>query len=447
MRLLSRQAAVLAAVAACLFAVAPLATAQEITEPDVVAARAIVVDAHTGDILYDKRANDPAPMASLTKLFTAFVAIETTPLDRPMTVNDSDLVGEASMGLSAGESIVFETLLHGMLLPSGNDAAHAIARNLGAQPGDTDVQATQRFIDRANARVATLGLHGTRLANPHGLDEDDHFSTARDIAGLTIYALEHEPAFAATISADVYEGDGHAITNTNRLLGAYDGLIGGKTGVTDNAGYCLMQVAERDGRRIVAVLLGSNSDAWYADAEALLDYGFAATAVPGAATRYGQISFGPAPLQVPNAQPAGASDLAVVRTGQSALVAKSDVANAPRRSPWLWIVTSVVLVPASLVALFQVQRAIRPRTVRSSRRVRVVSTARRSPPRHPPGNPLPMHEPVSTTIEPTFEWPAGSTAPRFDDTAEWGVVRNRSDTRRRDNRTHVPAFSPSFSGD
>ncbi|MEX1159038.1 MAG: hypothetical protein WEC79_08940, partial [Thermomicrobiales bacterium] len=290
MRVQFRRAAVVAVACACLLAAAPAGgAAQAIQEPDVVASQAIVVDATTADILFDKGAGDPVAMASLTKLFTAFVAIETTPLDRRLSVSEYDLVGEASMGISAGESLTFETLLHGMLLPSGNDAATTIARNLGAQPGDTDSQATQRFIDRANTRLATLGLHNTHLENPHGLDTDGHYSTARDIAALTLYALDHEPTFAATLQTAQYQAEGHAITNTNRLLGEYDGLIGGKTGVTDNAGYCLMQIAEIDGRRVIVVLLGSTPDAWYADAEALLDYGIAATAVPGTATRYGQI--------------------------------------------------------------------------------------------------------------------------------------------------------------
>ncbi len=220
MGLFCRRATVLAAVAVCLFAVLPTAgSAQTIDQPNVVASHAIVVDASTGDILLDIGAGEPVAMASLTKLFTAFVAIETTSLDRQMNVTDSDLVGEASMGVSAGEILSFQTLLHGMLLPSGNDAATAIARNLGAQAGDSDDQATQRFIARANTRLATLGLHNTHLVNPHGLDADGHYSTARDIAALTLFALDHEPAFAATLQTAEYESEGHAITNTNRLLG------------------------------------------------------------------------------------------------------------------------------------------------------------------------------------------------------------------------------------
>ncbi|MDQ3549773.1 MAG: serine hydrolase, partial [Chloroflexota bacterium] len=200
MRLSYRRAASLAAVICCLLAITPVGGyAKDFEQPDVVATRAIVVDASTGDILLDKGAGEPVAMASLTKLFTAFVAIETASLDRQMTVSDYDLVGEASMGISTGEVLTFGTLLHGMLLPSGNDAATSIARNLGAQTGDSESQASQRFIDRANARLSTLGLHNTHLVNPHGLDADGHYSTARDIAALTLYALDHEPTFGATL--------------------------------------------------------------------------------------------------------------------------------------------------------------------------------------------------------------------------------------------------------
>lgn len=446
MRLLCRRAACLAAVIFCLLAIVPAAgSAQGIEQPDIVATRAIVVNASTGDILLDKGAGEPVAMASLTKLFTAFVAIETTPLERQLTVSDYDLVGEASMGVSAGEVLSFQTLLHGMLLPSGNDAAMAIARNLGSQSGDSDSQATERFIDRANARLATLGLHNTHLVNPHGLDTDGHISSARDIAALTLYALDHEPTFGAVLHTAEYEAEGHSITNTNRLIGVYDGLIGGKTGVTDNAGYCLMQVAERDGQRIIAVLLGSTPDAWYDDAEALLDFGFAATAVPGAATRYGQINFSSAPMiAVPASQPV--DGLAVTDAGVgSALVSQTAIISSPRRSPWLWIISAAVLAPASLFLLLQVQRGLGHRTSRVLR--------------HPAAPVAATHagqviysdtELIRSTrsinhFEPAA-WENVTPDYSFDETTEWRVPVNPSGPRR-DDRPRYPAFSPSYGGD
>ncbi len=446
MGLFRRRATALAVVVVCLFVVWPVVgSAQAIEQPDIIAANAIVVDASTGDILLDKGAGEPVAMASLTKLFTAFVAIETTPLERQMTVSDYDMVGEASMGISAGETLSFQTLLHGMLLPSGNDAATAIARNLGAQPGDSDGQATQRFIDRANTRLATLGLHNTHLVNPHGLDADGHYSTARDIAAVTMFALDHEPTFASTIHTAEYEAEGHAITNTNRLLGSYDGLIGGKTGVTDNAGYCLMQVAERNGQRIIIVLLGSTPDAWYDDAEALLDYGFAATAIPGAATRYGQITFSTAPAIAPPASQAIAG-LAVSDAGLGAsLVSQTDITMTTRRSPWLWIVSAAVLAPASLLMLSQLQRGLSRRASHSSRRRPAYVSA-------PQAGQVVYY--ATDLVAPTYRrdttepaiWENIAPDYRFDETSEWQIPTSYPG-RRRDDRPRYPAFSPSYGGD
>lgn len=435
----------MAVVISCLLAVMPgVGNAQGFERPEIVATRAIVVDATSGDVLYDKNANLPGPMASLTKLFTAFVAIETTPLDQHMNVSDSDLVGEASMGVSTGEILTFQTLLNGMLLPSGNDAAMAIARNLGAQAGDSDSQATQRFVDRANARLQTLGLHDTHLVNPHGLDADGHVSTARDIAAVTMYALSHEPTFASTIHTAEYEAEGHVITNTNRLLGTYTGLIGGKTGVTDNAGYCLMQVAERDGHRVIAVLLGSTPDAWYDDAELLLDYGFMALATPGAAVTTDRISFATAPaIAVPVSQPV--AGLAVTSSGPgTALVSQTAVIDTPRRSPWLWIVTAVVIAPISLLILSQLQRALRGRNDRPVRRHS----------RHVPVSHLGQvvyttsidRQSIASAHRATVEWQHADADFRFDETTEWRVPTAQSEPRRGD-RPRNPVFSPSFSGD
>jgi D-alanyl-D-alanine carboxypeptidase len=444
MRLFCRRAAVLAAIVACLLAIQPAGSAaQEIVEPDIVAERAIVVDATTGDILLDHGANEPVAMASLTKLFTAFVSIESTPLDRQMTVADYDLVGEASMGLSSGEVLSFETLLHGMLLPSGNDAATAIARNLGARTGDSDSEAAQRFIDRANARIATIGIHNTHLVNPHGLDADGHYSTARDLAALTIYALNHEPTFASVISTPEYSGEGHHVTNTNRLLGSYEGLIGGKTGVTDNAGYCLMQVAEQNGRRIVVVLLGSTPEYWYADAEALLDYGFAASAIPGAAPRFGQISFASAPaVTAPTSEPI--AGLAVTESAAgTAVVSQLDIAGTPRRSPWLWIVSAIVVAPAALVTVTQFQRGSQRR---SHRRTTRPAVARPRAAIRTTYDQAPAWRMEEGSAAGTANWQHVAPDYHFDETMDWRLPAARP-TRNREDRSRQPVLFPSYGGD
>jgi D-alanyl-D-alanine carboxypeptidase (penicillin-binding protein 5/6) len=323
------------------------AAANQLDEPSVAASSALVVDAMTGEVLYALDAESPRAMASLTKLFTAFVALETTPLNRRMTVAPADLVGEASMGLEAGESMTFETLLHGMLLPSGNDAASTIARELGEGSQD-------RFMQRANQRLREIGLQHTNLVNPHGLDADGHYSSAHDIAALVLYALHHEPQFAATLATQSYSGDGHTVFSTNRFFGVYPGFVGGKTGVTDDAGYCLMQIAERDGRVVVAVLLGSTSVDWYDDAAALLDYGFATLAVPGRSM--GSEVITPVDGTQQSALAIDRSGFAITEFANGAIVTAPAVDLSRTWSPWFWFAATGVLVPALLVLVVQCER-------------------------------------------------------------------------------------------
>jgi serine-type D-Ala-D-Ala carboxypeptidase (penicillin-binding protein 5/6) len=333
MRLTCRSTAVVMICIFCALVAVPVQVRAEAPdEPAIVAESAIVVDASTGEVLYDHAADDVRPMASLTKLFTAFVAMEIAPLDLPMTVDEVDLVGEASMGLEAGDTLTLLTLLHGTLLPSGNDAASVIARNAGGG-------SQQRFLEHANNRINEMGLTSTHLANPHGLDADGHHSTARDIATLTMHMLATNSRFAAIISTPSFSGDGYTVYNTNRLLNAYEGLIGGKTGVTDAAGYCLMQIAERDGHVVITVLLGSTSGSWYADAERLLDYGFANITVPDHTADQAEITV--------TGLDAG-----------SAIVTLTTLTSDRTWSPWFWVVAILALVPASIIIVLQVQRLL-----------------------------------------------------------------------------------------
>lgn len=269
-------------------------------EPDIAARSAIVIDADTGAVLYAKNPDEPWAPASLTKIVIALVALESAPLDQTLTVEQYDLVGEASMGLAAGDELTLETALYGLLLPSGNDAAMTIARNLGGLPGDSPQESVDRFMRRTNLMLERMGLHNTHLLNPHGLDQPGHRSTARDLALVTREALR-DPTFRRIIGSPIYQDGRYALQQSNRLLGSYPGLIGGKTGITDGCGYCLMEAAERDGRTVIAVLLGSTAEAWYQDAETLLDYGFAQLAQGSA----GQ----PAPAEI-QAAPARSSDAA-----------------------------------------------------------------------------------------------------------------------------------------
>jgi D-alanyl-D-alanine carboxypeptidase len=252
--------------------------AQEVPELQINSTNYVLVDAETGEILAQRGAHERRAMASITKMFTAIETIESGRPDVLITTSDADMVSEfaSQVGFAPGETFTVEELLYGMMLPSGNDAARALARGLGAQPGDNDVQAMQRFLDRLNLRIRNMGLTDTYLVNPDGWGVPGHYSTAYDLAAFMMYAL-HYPRFVQAFSSLTYEtADGaYEFRNNNRMLRTYPGIIGGKTGYDDDAGWCLINVAERDGNRMIAVTLnGVAPDDWYDDNRVLLEYGF-----------------------------------------------------------------------------------------------------------------------------------------------------------------------------
>ncbi len=244
-------------------------------EPEIGARAAIVVEYPSGRILYSRSAHDRLAPASTTKILTAILAIEYGKLQDVVTVNEADLVGESSMGLVSGEQQTFHELLYGLLLPSGNDAAEAIARSLGEKSTSGDptlAQPVARFVAMMNARVTQLGLENSHFVNPHGLDMEGHYSSAYDLASLSWYAL-HLPVFNEVVSQFDHDSPGHALLNTNEMLTRYPGADGIKTGWTDAGGLCLVTSATRDGKRLISVVL--NAPHWYTDSTVLLDYGFA----------------------------------------------------------------------------------------------------------------------------------------------------------------------------
>ncbi|MEJ7763006.1 MAG: D-alanyl-D-alanine carboxypeptidase family protein [Thermomicrobiales bacterium] len=256
------------------------ASAQEVPELKVNSAQYIVIDAGTGEVFAQRGANERAAMASLTKVFTAIEAIEAAPGEVVLETSEADLLdaNNSLMGFDPGERLRLEELLHGLMLPSGNDAALAIARNLGGQPGDDPDQSVQRFVDRMNQRVADMGLRDTHLMNPHGWGVPDHYTSPHDLATFVMYALRY-PRFVELISAETYEtAEGFELRNNNRLLTDmdYPDLLGGKTGYDWDAGWCLIEVAERDGNTMISVTFDGvheNGD-WYDDNRVLLDYAF-----------------------------------------------------------------------------------------------------------------------------------------------------------------------------
>jgi D-alanyl-D-alanine carboxypeptidase len=256
-----------------IFPIAVFATpsASASTTEDVEAPFWIIMDAETGRILDSERAHDQMPMASLTKVMTALIAIEQGDLTQRVTIVEEDLIGEASADLEDGQVLTLHTLLYGVLLESGNDAAMALARAVGGSPHTESEQARDRFVGWMNYRASELGMVNTRFVNPHGLDEPGHYSTAYDLALLTRNTIQN-PDFLEIFSTKEFEDDVFEWEHGNKLLGEYPEIIGGKPGWTSGCGRCQLQLAERDDRRLVVVLLGSTKERRYDDVVDLYEY-------------------------------------------------------------------------------------------------------------------------------------------------------------------------------
>ncbi len=284
------------------------------TEPTVAAANAAVLSATDGVVLFDRAMHDHVAPASLTKLMTALVALERGDPAQSFTVTQDDLIGEASMGLQAGEAVTLEVLLYGLLLPSGNDAAMTIARSLGAQQDDaTPADGVARFVGWMNASAAGLGLRDTHFVNPHGFDEEGHYSSAYDLARLAARAWQ-QPLLARIWGSRGYTSAEHGMKHGNQLVGRYPGVVGGKTGFTDNCGFCLITAAEREGRRLVVVVLHDTHERWLDDTVGLIEYGFT------------QLAMSPAPAPEPAAPEPAAS---AGEAGDESSPAPADAAAPP----------------------------------------------------------------------------------------------------------------------
>jgi len=233
--------------------------------PSLSAASAILMEAESGRVLYRKEDDVQRPIASITKLMTALVAVECgVPLDEPVVIRKEWTGAEgSSMYLRAGEELTLRTLLYGLLLVSGNDAAVAIAGYCGG--------GTETFVSWMNDRAADLGMEHTHFSNPNGLHAEDHYSTAYDMALLARRVLD-DPVLSEIVATKSTQLEGRSLTNHNKLLWRYEGCVGLKTGYTDHAGRTLVSAAERDGMRLIAVTLKAPDD--WNDHTALLDYGF-----------------------------------------------------------------------------------------------------------------------------------------------------------------------------
>lgn len=237
---------------------APHVEAQETASPGGQAGGMVVIDADTGRVLMEKDSTRRLPMASTTKIMSALLTLEQPDLDVPFTVDAKAIrVEGSSMGLREGDTVTLRALAYGMLLPSGNDAANAAAVRIAGTK--------EAFVAMMNERAEEIGLADTHFVTPSGLDSEDHYSSARDMALLAREALSNE-AFAEICclkSARVSFGNppyDRWMTNHNKLLKYYPGAYGVKTGFTERAGRCLVSAAEKNDVRLVVVTLHCPDD-------------------------------------------------------------------------------------------------------------------------------------------------------------------------------------------
>lgn len=238
--------------------------------PSVTAVNSVLIEAKSGTILYGNRAQEQAGMASTTKIMTAFVVLNTLPIETIITI-PKEAVGieGSSIYLTEGEKLTVEELLYGLLLESGNDCAVALAI---ACAGSCDA-----FVNKMNETATTLGINNTHFTNPHGLSSQNHYTSAYSLALITAEALKNE-TFCKIVSTKQKtisrngEQNMRTLTNHNRLLFSYGGMIGVKTGYTIATGRCLVTAATRDGVTLIAVTLNDRND--WSSHRNMLDYGF-----------------------------------------------------------------------------------------------------------------------------------------------------------------------------
>lgn len=267
-------AALLAAVMLCSAAVATQAKVPAKAGAPALAgisAKAyVLIEAVTGERISGSNDELPLPMASTTKIMTAYLTLCEPNLDVPFVVDENAIKVEGtSMGLTTGAQVTLRALACGMLLPSGNDAANAAACKISGS--------ITAFAEKMNEKADEIGMNNTHFVTPSGLDDNEHFSSAFDMALLAREALKN-PDFAAICRSESIKlsyGNPPAprrLTNHNRLLKMYEGCIGVKTGFTKKAGRCLVSAAQRNGVTLICVTLNATND--WQDHKALLDSGF-----------------------------------------------------------------------------------------------------------------------------------------------------------------------------
>ena len=317
-------------------------SAQVWAAPNVQAESAILINARTGGVIYEKKADTRRSPASLTKVMTCILGLEEKGLDSVFNISMAAAATEYSdLGMKGGEKMRSGELMRGMMLESDNGAAVVVAQNVSGN--------ILKFADRMNAKAKELGCRKTHFSNPHGLTAKWHYTTARDMAKIAAYAMKN-PDFRNIVSSKSSvihwtspSGKTYKADNTNRLLSFYTGANGIKTGWTSAAKGCLAAAAKRDDIELIAIVLKSpDGDSRFADARSMLDYGFS---VGGVGKVVVEKAAKPASQRVPSVKRPGASAPSVTNkpaansqpatatptvTNQSAASAKQPAsANAP----------------------------------------------------------------------------------------------------------------------
>lgn len=249
------------------------------TDLGLNAKSAILMEESTGNILYESNPDERLPIASVTKVMTMLLIMEAVDsgkisLDDMVTVSKNAMsYGGSTMFLETGEQLTVNDMLKGIAVASANDGCVAMAEHLAGSES--------AFVDMMNERAKELGMENTHFMNTNGLDEDDHYSSARDVAIMSRELMKHETIFNYTsIWMDTLRGGKFQLANTNKLIRFYDGANGLKTGSTSKALCCLSAAAKRNDMQLIAVVLGAPTSAErFASAKSLLDYGFANYAV------------------------------------------------------------------------------------------------------------------------------------------------------------------------
>lgn len=253
----------------------PVNRAIALSDKEITAPSAILMDARTGRVLYEKNSHEVRACASITKVMTLLLvmeAIDSGKLSLTDTITTS--AHAASMGgsdiwLEPGETMTADEMIKATIVASANDAAVALAEHISGTE--------EAFVEQMNSKAQELGMKETVFRNCNGLDEDGHVTSAYDVAVMSRELIKHEKILEySCIWMDELRGGKTQLVNTNKLLKSYKGITGLKTGTTSQAGSCISATAERDGLSLIAVVLGSASGKErFSDAAKLLDYGFA----------------------------------------------------------------------------------------------------------------------------------------------------------------------------